>query len=132
VKEPYTPTHEIAYCMGLIVGEGSFISDSVPTLVVGLQVADPQPLLDLQSVFGGTIYGPYIHNGRHFRRWVLRAWQLEEALPYLERWLPPSRKREQYEAWRERWAAYFTRVGEFPPRRRWTMTFPGGTEPCSP
>ena len=37
VKEPYTPSHEIAYCMGLIVGEGCFSgTDNAPSLIVGL------------------------------------------------------------------------------------------------
>ena len=53
-------------------------------------------LLDLRSVFGGTIYGPYRYSdGRRKRVWVLRNWQLQEALPFLDRWLPPSHKREQ-------------------------------------
>jgi hypothetical protein len=102
---------ELAYCMGVIVGEGCFSGDrTAPALVLALHVDDPQPLLDLRSVFGGSIYGPYVHNGRHFRKWILRSWQLAEALPYIERWLPPSRKREQYIAWRARFADYFERL----------------------
>ena len=93
--------------MGLIVGEGSFSGDvRQPSLIVSLHVSDPLPLADLRSVFGGVIYGPYVHNGRHHRNWVLRGWQLQEALPYFDRRLPRSRKREQYEAWRLKWATY--------------------------
>jgi hypothetical protein len=52
VKEPYTASHEIAYCMGLIVGEGSFTGDKLqPALQVRLHGSDPEPLLDLQRVF---------------------------------------------------------------------------------
>jgi hypothetical protein len=108
VKEPYTPTHEIAYCMGLIVGEGCFSGDRhQPSLAVALHASDPQPLIDLQSVFGGRLYGPYHYGIRHRREWILRGWQLHEALPYFDKWLPPSRKRDQYDAWRVKWAEYF-------------------------
>ncbi len=109
VQEPYTPSHAIAYCMGLIVGEGCFSGDrNHPSLVVGLHERDPQPLLDLQSVFGGRIYGPYHHTPDSWiRRWDLSSWQLYEALPYFDQWLPPSHKRDQYKAWRLRWADYF-------------------------
>jgi hypothetical protein len=114
VERLFDPRFALGYCMGLIVGEGSFSGDKQhPVLVVGLHAADPQPLLDLQSVFGGTIYGPYEHNGRVFRRWHLRGWQLLEALPYFDRWLPPSRKREQYEAWKIKYARYLARLTLF-------------------
>ena len=110
MKEPYTPSHEIAYCMGLIVGEGCFSGDAVPSLIVALHERDPQPLLDLRSVFGGVIYGPYRYaDGRRKRMWVLRNWQLQEALPFFDRWLPPSHKREHYDAWRLRYETYFAR-----------------------
>ena len=53
MEPPYTPTHEIAYCMGLIVGEGCFSGDlEQPCLVVALHASDPQPLLALRNVFG--------------------------------------------------------------------------------
>lgn len=41
VDAPYTPTHEIAYCMGLIVGEGCFSGDASPALIVALHSSDP-------------------------------------------------------------------------------------------
>jgi hypothetical protein len=44
---------------------------------------------------------------RQVRRWVLLGWELQDALPYLDRWLPPSRKRLQYEDWKLKWAGYF-------------------------
>jgi hypothetical protein len=110
--EPYTPTHEIAYCMGLIVGEGSFSSDRhQPSLAVKLHARDPQPLLDLRGVFGGRLYGPYYHGGRHSRLWLLRGCELVESLPYFERWLPKSHKREQFEAWCVQHTEYFLRLG---------------------
>jgi hypothetical protein len=42
-----------------------------------------------------------------------------EALPYFERWLPPSRKREQFTAWRDRYAVYFERREKFHDLRSW-------------
>ena len=96
--------------MGLIVGEGCFSgSGSSPALIVALHASDPLPLHDLRSMFGGKVYGPYVYGIREKRAWVLRGWQLAEALPYFDRWLPPSRKREQYDVWRERHAAVFDR-----------------------
>jgi hypothetical protein len=67
-------------------------------------------LLDLQRVFGGVSYGPYVHNGRHYRFWMLRSWQLLEALPYVDRWLPTSRKRRQFDEWWARWSDFFDRL----------------------
>jgi hypothetical protein len=118
VDPPYTPTHAIAYCMGLIVGEGSFTgSGEAPWLAVKLHARDELPLLELKRVFGGRINGPYHHDGRHFRVWMLRCRQLAEALEFFDRWLPPSHKREQYAIWRERWAEYFAQKywDAFPP-----------------
>jgi hypothetical protein len=104
IERLFEPHCEIAYCMGLIVGEGCFSNDlRQPSLIVALHASDPHPLSVLRGVFGGTIYGPYVYGIRQKRVWVLRSWQLAEALPYFDRWLPPSRKREQYEAWRERY-----------------------------
>ncbi len=119
VEPPYTPTHEIAYCMGLIVGEGCFSGDlEQPCLVVAPHASDPQPLLALRNVFGGILNGPYVYGIRQVRRWVLRGFELEEALPYIERWLPASRKREQFEVWRVKWAAYFEHQRKVIPRDR--------------
>lgn len=96
--------------MGLIVGEGSFTGDVWhPMLVVGLHSRDPLPLTDLKSVFGGSIYGPF-HRRSDQLRWVLGGWQLQEALPYFDLWLPPSHKRVQYEMWKRKWARYFQRL----------------------
>jgi len=97
--------------MGLIVGEGSFTGGrhTSPHLAVRLHECDPQPLEDLRSVLGGKIYGPYLHDGRRYRMWLLRGWQLAEALPYFDDWLPSSHKREQYEIWRAKYARTFQR-----------------------
>jgi hypothetical protein len=59
----------------------------------------PEPLLHLQKLFGGQIYGPYLHSGRHYRSWHLTGDALYDALPVIFRFLPDSRKRRQLEAW---------------------------------
>ncbi|SRR5260370_41563747 len=93
---------DIGYCMDLIVGEGSFTGDkNAPSLAVKLHASDPLPLLKLQETFGGSIDGPYCHQGRVYRIWQLRGPELIRALPLLDRYLPDSKKRYQYVAWKE-------------------------------
>ena len=95
----------LGYLMGLLVGEGSFSSDGrTPALSVRLHARDPQPLAWLERTLGGRVYGPYQSQGRHYSVWHLRGATLRRALPLLERYLPPSHKREQFLAWR---AAHF-------------------------
>ena len=96
---------QIGYLMGLIVGEGSFTGDlRAPVLAVQLHENDPLPLLALQRVLGGRIYGPYHYrqkdgSERHAIKWLLRGRALAALLPAIHRHLPPSRKREQFELW---------------------------------
>lgn len=98
-------TFMLGYAMGLLVGEGSFSGDGrTPALTVRLHARDPHPLRCLEATFGGKVYGPYQSQGRHYSVWHLRGAPLRQALPMLERYLPPSHKREQFLAWR---AAHF-------------------------
>jgi len=53
--------------------------------------------------------------------WLLRGSDLLDALPCFDRWLPPSRKREQFLAWRSRQVAYFERLGWFHVLRSWDV-----------
>jgi hypothetical protein len=95
----------LGYAMGLVVGEGSFNWDGrQPALSVRLHARDPEPLRLLEQIFGGRTYGPYESQGRHYSVWHLRGGALRQALPVLERYLPPSHKREQFLVWR---AAHF-------------------------
>jgi len=89
------------YIMGLIVGEGYFTRDGLePCMGMKLSAHDPRPLEEAQRFLGGRLYGPYMHDGRYARVWLLRGQALRRAVPILERYLPESRKREQFEAWR--------------------------------
>lgn len=89
----------LGYVLGLIVGEGSFTGGRQPELSMKLHEDDPEPLLCLKSVFGGRIYGPYLHAGRRYRIRLLRGWELWDALPVIFDALPPSKKRVQFEKW---------------------------------
>lgn len=100
---------EIGYLMGLAVGEGSFTGgEKEPCFAIKLQTGDPEPLEDAQNLLGGVIFGPYLHEGRHYRYLLVRGNDLERALPLFERFLPTSRKRRQFEQWLERWSSYFS------------------------
>ncbi|HEX8650425.1 MAG TPA: LAGLIDADG family homing endonuclease [Pyrinomonadaceae bacterium] len=99
---------EIGYIMGLIVGEGSFTGDCKKGwLSIKLHMNDPAPLLEVQRLLGGRIYGPYHNNGRHFLHYKLYGRELVEAFPLFKEYLPQSRKRDQFYAWLEKYYIYF-------------------------
>lgn len=106
-------TFELGYCLGLIVGEGSFTHAGgqgrygAPICSMGL-VEDLQPILALQRQFGGRVTTDYAY-GKVRHRWTLQGVPLRRALPVFEAFLPTSRKREQYLVWRTKWAAFFER-----------------------
>src|SRR5262249_39812199 len=91
---------DLAYALGLIVGEGYFTGPpGRPTLAVKLRPDDELPLLHLRAVFGGDIYGPYRNRTAGYQVWVLRGNGLRSVLGLLWRYLPESRKRDQFKAW---------------------------------
>ena len=107
------------YCLGLIVGEGCFTGDrKKPVLAVRLHEDDPEPLYALQRAFGGHIYGPYNFDGRRSRVWMLCGLDLEAAVPFFFEYLPPSKKREQFERWLDRWWWEMARSKRRHPDRR--------------
>jgi hypothetical protein len=96
--------------MGLIVGEGSFTGDRrQPSLEIKLHRRDIEPLEHVQRVLGGRIFGPYAHGGRNLYAYMLRGRELKDALPVLQRHLPTSWKRVQFDAWLARYASFFDR-----------------------
>ena len=101
---------DVGFAMGLIVAEGSFTGDRrQPSLEIKLHRRDIEPLEQLQRVMGGRIFGPYAHGGRNLYAYMLRGRELKDAMPLLQRHLPPSWKRVQFEAWRTKYADYFDR-----------------------
>jgi hypothetical protein len=98
---------EIGYIMGLVVGEGSFTGDRRKGwLSIKLHMNDPEPLLNVQRLLGGRIYGPYHNNGRHFLHYRLYGPELVSALPLFKEHLPQSRKRGQFVEWLEKYHLY--------------------------
>jgi hypothetical protein len=77
---------DIGYVMGLFVGEGCFTSyrrrhgGECPVCSMRLHVRDPQPLLAVQRLLGGKIYG-------------------RSVIPLLFEHLPESHKRQHSLDW---------------------------------
>lgn len=111
---------KLGYAMGLIAGEGSFTRQRrAGVLSLKLHERNALPFQLLCHVFGGRVYGPYTHAGRHYRLYLLRGRDLEAALPLFDRYLPSSYRREQYERWR---AQHFPHL---PVPDTGHVTFPG-------
>jgi hypothetical protein len=95
---------EIGYLMGLFVGEGCFTSyrnhgKDYPVCLMRLHVRDPQPLMALQRLLGGKVYGPYRDGTRITRLWMLRGTALRPVLYFFFQHLPESYKREPFLTW---------------------------------
>lgn len=91
---------KLGYAMGILVSQGSFTRDrKQAALQVKLHTRD-EGLLDLLfEMFGGRIYGPYLHGERNYKIWLLRGDDLAYAVETLRTHLPESHKRQQFEAW---------------------------------
>ena len=100
----------LGYAMGIIVCEGSFTGDKQqPSLEVRVHRRDVEPLEHLKQVLGGRVFGPYMHGGRNLFVYMLRGRDLRAALPILERHLPASWKRAQFESWRAKHTDFLDR-----------------------
>jgi hypothetical protein len=78
---------EFRYAAGLLEGEGYFTAHK-GTIKVGCRMTDPDPLFFLQSIVGGTVYGPY---ARVKGRAPIYTWYLgkrEPVVRFLRRVLP--------------------------------------------
>jgi hypothetical protein len=96
--------------MGLIVGEGSFTGDrDQPAVQIRMHARDVEALEQVRKELGGRVFGPYARRGRNSCVYLLRGNALKSALPVLERFLPESWKRVQFEAWRAKYTDYFDR-----------------------
>jgi hypothetical protein len=95
---------DLGFIMGLVIGEGSFTGDRHRAeLAIRLHESDPEPLRLIQMTLGGRIYGPYCHGGRRYFHWSLSGKALYDAVPIFEERLPPSRKRDQFLVWIEKY-----------------------------
>ena len=100
---------QLGYAMGILVSQGSFTRDrKQPAVQVKLHTRDEGILDFLFERFGGRIYGPYIHGERNYKIWLLRGDDLTYAVETFRVHLPPSHKREQFEAW---YVRYFSGDG---------------------
>lgn len=101
---------DVGYAMGLIVGEGSFTGDGQqPSLEIRMHRRDLEPLEQVRRTLGGRVYGPYHHGSRHLYVYMLRGADLRAVEPLLREHLPPSWKRAQFDAWREKHSDFFDR-----------------------
>jgi hypothetical protein len=95
---------ERGYVAGLLVAEGSWTGDKTRgCLAVKMHAHDPEPIDALRRLLGGATYGPYEHDGRRYPYWRLDGPDLVYHLPFFDDLLPPSHKREQYLAWKEKY-----------------------------
>lgn len=95
-----TDEFKLGYAMGVLVSQGSFTRDRKQAAVqVKLHVRDEGILDFLQQMFGGRIYGPYLHGDRHYKIWLLRGEDLAFAVDTFRNHLPESYKRQQFLEW---------------------------------
>lgn len=101
---------DLGLSIGVIVGGGNFTGHRrQPALQIRLDRRDLDVLETVRRELGGSVFGPYGHEGRSNYLYLLRGGALREALPILEKFLPNSWKRVQFETWRTKYTDYFDR-----------------------
>lgn len=101
---------DLGFSVGLVVGVGVFTAhEDQPALQIRLHRQDVDALDTLRHTLGGRVFGPYAHEGRHNYLYVLRGSDLREAVPLLDRHLPHSWRRLQFESWRSKHSDYLDR-----------------------
>lgn len=83
---------ELGVLVGVLVGEGSFGGDGrVPQVTLRMHVRHEAMFRWIVERFGGKLYGPYHHSGRHYYQWMARGEHLREVLvPLLDGALTPE------------------------------------------
>jgi len=72
---------EYGLLVGLLVGEGYFGGDKhQPSIVIKMHVRHLAIFNWLVARWGGKLYGPYHHDGRHYYQWMARGRYLKEVL----------------------------------------------------
>lgn len=98
-----------AFVAGFVAGEGCFATSAEGrrfAFTVALGAPDGRMCEELQAFFGvGRVYR-YARRRSHHEDVVIYSVQARRELsgvvvPFMEVWLPPCRKRRQYEAWRD-------------------------------
>jgi hypothetical protein len=99
---------EYGLLVGLLVGEGYFGGDKTqPQIVVKMHVRHIAIFNWLVSRWGGKLYGPYHHDGRHYYQWMARGNYLKQVLlPILDARMSPefdTHSWDRYQAMRHRY-----------------------------
>jgi len=95
--------------VGILIGEGHFGGDGKqPHVTLRMHVDHESLFRWIVARFGGRLYGPYHHGGRHYFQWMARgAFLRETVVPLLDTCLHPELDRRSY----ERYVAMKTRYG---------------------
>ena len=88
--------------VGVLIGEGHFGGDGrQPHVTLRMHVDHEALFRWIVARFGGRLYGPYHHGGRHYYQWMARGAFLRERLvPLLDTCLSPELDRRSYERYR--------------------------------
>jgi hypothetical protein len=84
--------YEIGVLAGILVGEGHFGGDGrQPHVTLRMHVRHELLFRWIVGRFGGKLYGPYHHSGRHYYQWMARGTHLRDVLlPLLDGALSPE------------------------------------------
>lgn len=95
--------------IGVLVGEGHFGGDGKqPHVTLRMHVDHESLFRWIVGRFGGRLYGPYHHGGRHYFQWMARGAFLRDTLvPLLDLHLHPELDQRSY----RRYAAMKARYG---------------------
>jgi len=99
---------DIGILVGLLIGEGHFGGDGrIPHVTLRMHVRHERMFRWLEATFGGRLYGPYHHSGRHYFQWMARGEYLRSTLvPLLDAYLRPEldgHAWQRYRAMKERY-----------------------------
>ncbi len=86
-RRPTIDSFEAGFVLGLLVGEGHFGGDQrQPQIVLRMHVRHEPIFHWLKKRFSyAKLYGPYVHDGRHYFQLMWRGTQLQYGLmPWLE------------------------------------------------
>jgi len=77
---------DIGILIGVLIGEGHFGGDGRQPQVTLRMHTRHQALFEwIREHFGGKLYGPYHHGGRHYYQWMSRGPHLrDELMPLLD------------------------------------------------
>jgi hypothetical protein len=74
-------TFEAGILIGVLLGEGHFGGDGrVPQVTLRMHVGHEELFRWIVDRFGGKLYGPYHHAGRHYYQWMARGTHLRQVV----------------------------------------------------